>query len=232
MPGWAGEFGATTWAQFFLKFAASHPAVTVVDARDEQAAPYGRQHDGGQGPSARRSRAPANDRLRGGAAVGVTRRPAPSAIALEGPLGAASAGGTARRSGRPRGCRVSRASDRGVCLPQLSSQPAVQTNEADHHGRSRRGDVPRRRARDMPRCETTSRARSHASPAMRIARVSSRISSARWATSWEGQAAAERTLRATEVAAALGVRPSASGAGSDEAVAQDLAAAAPPLPNP
>jgi aryl-alcohol dehydrogenase-like predicted oxidoreductase len=30
VPGWAGEFGATTWAQFFLKFAASHPAVTVV----------------------------------------------------------------------------------------------------------------------------------------------------------------------------------------------------------
>jgi aryl-alcohol dehydrogenase-like predicted oxidoreductase len=30
VPAWAGEFGATTWAQFFLKFAASHPAVTVV----------------------------------------------------------------------------------------------------------------------------------------------------------------------------------------------------------
>jgi aryl-alcohol dehydrogenase-like predicted oxidoreductase len=30
VPEWAGEFGATTWAQFFLKFAASHPAVTVV----------------------------------------------------------------------------------------------------------------------------------------------------------------------------------------------------------
>lgn len=30
VPGWAAEFGATTWAQFFLKFAASHPAVTVV----------------------------------------------------------------------------------------------------------------------------------------------------------------------------------------------------------
>ena len=30
MPAWANEFGATTWAQFFLKFAASHPAVTVV----------------------------------------------------------------------------------------------------------------------------------------------------------------------------------------------------------
>ena len=30
VPEWAAEFGATTWAQFFLKFAASHPAVTVV----------------------------------------------------------------------------------------------------------------------------------------------------------------------------------------------------------
>ena len=28
--GVGSEFGATTWAQFFLKFAASHPAVTVV----------------------------------------------------------------------------------------------------------------------------------------------------------------------------------------------------------
>jgi aryl-alcohol dehydrogenase-like predicted oxidoreductase len=30
VPGWAAEFGATSWAQFFLKFAASHPAVTAV----------------------------------------------------------------------------------------------------------------------------------------------------------------------------------------------------------
>jgi len=30
VPDWAAEFGATTWAQFFLKFAASHPAVTAV----------------------------------------------------------------------------------------------------------------------------------------------------------------------------------------------------------
>jgi len=29
VPAWATEFGATTWAQFFLKFSASHPAVTV-----------------------------------------------------------------------------------------------------------------------------------------------------------------------------------------------------------
>jgi aryl-alcohol dehydrogenase-like predicted oxidoreductase len=30
VPAWAGDFGAMTWAQFFLKFAASHPAVTAV----------------------------------------------------------------------------------------------------------------------------------------------------------------------------------------------------------
>ena len=30
VPAWAADFGATTWAQFFLKFAAAHPAVTVV----------------------------------------------------------------------------------------------------------------------------------------------------------------------------------------------------------
>jgi diketogulonate reductase-like aldo/keto reductase len=30
VPSWAGEFGASTWAQFMLKFAASHPAVTAV----------------------------------------------------------------------------------------------------------------------------------------------------------------------------------------------------------
>lgn len=30
VPEWANAFGAQTWAQFFIKFAASHPAVTVV----------------------------------------------------------------------------------------------------------------------------------------------------------------------------------------------------------
>ena len=30
VPEWATDFGATTWAQFFLKFAIAHPAVTVV----------------------------------------------------------------------------------------------------------------------------------------------------------------------------------------------------------
>jgi len=30
VPEWAREFGATTWAQFFLKYVISHPAVTNV----------------------------------------------------------------------------------------------------------------------------------------------------------------------------------------------------------
>jgi aryl-alcohol dehydrogenase-like predicted oxidoreductase len=30
VPAWAADFGANTWAQFFLKFAVSHPAVTAV----------------------------------------------------------------------------------------------------------------------------------------------------------------------------------------------------------
>ena len=30
VPDWAAEFGAESWAQFFIKYAAAHPAVTVV----------------------------------------------------------------------------------------------------------------------------------------------------------------------------------------------------------
>ena len=30
LPEWAAEFGAKTWAQFFIKYVLSHPAVTVV----------------------------------------------------------------------------------------------------------------------------------------------------------------------------------------------------------
>jgi aryl-alcohol dehydrogenase-like predicted oxidoreductase len=37
LPAWASEFDATTWAQFFIKYAASHPAVTVVTPATSQA---------------------------------------------------------------------------------------------------------------------------------------------------------------------------------------------------
>jgi aryl-alcohol dehydrogenase-like predicted oxidoreductase len=37
LPDWAAEFDARTWAQFFLKFVVSHPAVTVVTPATSQA---------------------------------------------------------------------------------------------------------------------------------------------------------------------------------------------------
>ena len=53
LPGWAAEIGATSWAQFILKFIVSHPAVTVaipattrVDhVRENMAAASGRMPD-------------------------------------------------------------------------------------------------------------------------------------------------------------------------------------------
>jgi aryl-alcohol dehydrogenase-like predicted oxidoreductase len=38
LPEWAAEFDARTWAQFFIKYVVSHPAVTVVRAGTIQAA--------------------------------------------------------------------------------------------------------------------------------------------------------------------------------------------------
>ena len=32
LPDWAAEFDARTWAQFFLKYSISHPAITVARA--------------------------------------------------------------------------------------------------------------------------------------------------------------------------------------------------------
>ena len=37
LPEWAKEFDATTWAQFFLKFVVSHPAITAVTPATSQA---------------------------------------------------------------------------------------------------------------------------------------------------------------------------------------------------
>ncbi len=37
LPDWASEFDATTWAQFFIKYVLSHPAVTVVTPATSQA---------------------------------------------------------------------------------------------------------------------------------------------------------------------------------------------------
>ncbi len=37
LPEWASEFDATTWAQFFIKYVISHPAITVVTPATSQA---------------------------------------------------------------------------------------------------------------------------------------------------------------------------------------------------
>ena len=53
VPEWAREFGASSWAQFFLKFVASHPAVTAItpatsrpaNMADNMGAGYGKLPD-------------------------------------------------------------------------------------------------------------------------------------------------------------------------------------------
>ena len=53
LPAWAAEFDCTNWAQFFLKFIVSHPAVTcaipatsqVVHMQENMGAGYGRLPD-------------------------------------------------------------------------------------------------------------------------------------------------------------------------------------------
>jgi aryl-alcohol dehydrogenase-like predicted oxidoreductase len=49
VPDWAAEFDARTWAQFFLKFVLSHPAVTVATPATSQAKNMLDNLDGGIG---------------------------------------------------------------------------------------------------------------------------------------------------------------------------------------
>jgi aryl-alcohol dehydrogenase-like predicted oxidoreductase len=49
LPDYAKEFDATTWAQFFIKFVASHPAVTVVTPATSQAKNMADNMGGGRG---------------------------------------------------------------------------------------------------------------------------------------------------------------------------------------
>ncbi len=49
LPDWAKEFDASTWAQFFIKYAASHPAVTVVTPATSQATHMADNIGGGVG---------------------------------------------------------------------------------------------------------------------------------------------------------------------------------------
>jgi aryl-alcohol dehydrogenase-like predicted oxidoreductase len=43
LPAWAAELGIASWAQYFLKWIVSHPALTCVDSRHRQAGPHPRQ---------------------------------------------------------------------------------------------------------------------------------------------------------------------------------------------
>ena len=49
VPEYAKEFDATTWAQFFIKFVASHPAITVVTPATSQAKNMTDNLGGGRG---------------------------------------------------------------------------------------------------------------------------------------------------------------------------------------
>jgi aryl-alcohol dehydrogenase-like predicted oxidoreductase len=49
LPDYAKEFDATTWAQFFIKFVASHPAITVVTPATSQAKNMTDNLGGGRG---------------------------------------------------------------------------------------------------------------------------------------------------------------------------------------
>jgi len=49
VPDYAKEFDATTWAQFFIKFVASHPAITVVTPATSQAKNMTDNLGGGRG---------------------------------------------------------------------------------------------------------------------------------------------------------------------------------------
>jgi aryl-alcohol dehydrogenase-like predicted oxidoreductase len=49
VPDYAREFDATTWAQFFIKFVASHPAITVVTPATSQAKNMADNLGGGRG---------------------------------------------------------------------------------------------------------------------------------------------------------------------------------------
>ena len=50
VPDWAAQFGAKSWAQFFIKYVAAHPAVTVVTPATSQAKNIVDNLAGGRGP--------------------------------------------------------------------------------------------------------------------------------------------------------------------------------------
>ena len=60
VPEWAAEFGAATWAQFFLKYVAAHPAVTVITPATSRPANMLDNLMGGRGGAAGRGNAAAD----------------------------------------------------------------------------------------------------------------------------------------------------------------------------
>jgi hypothetical protein len=60
LPEWAAEFDAKTWAQFFLKYVISHPAVTVARVGTTKAHAHARQHRRRHRPPAGRGDAEAH----------------------------------------------------------------------------------------------------------------------------------------------------------------------------
>jgi hypothetical protein len=60
LPDWAAEIDATSWAQVFLKYVVSHPAVTGRDSGDDAAQEHGGQSGRRTGPAAGRGHAPAH----------------------------------------------------------------------------------------------------------------------------------------------------------------------------
>ena len=75
MPDWAKEFDAQTWAQFFLKFVVSHPAITVTTPATSQAKNMIDNIGGGIGRLPDRGDAQADGRLRRRAARRRGQRP-------------------------------------------------------------------------------------------------------------------------------------------------------------
>src|SRR3546814_17641606 len=67
LPGWAAEAGITSWAQAFLRFALSHPAVTAVIPATSRPHRQSDNFRAGAGPALKarprqRRRAPGRDR--------------------------------------------------------------------------------------------------------------------------------------------------------------------------
>ena len=65
LPEWAAEFDAKTWAQFFIKYVLSHPAITVVRTGTTKPAHMLENMNAGIGPPTERGDAEAHGATRG-----------------------------------------------------------------------------------------------------------------------------------------------------------------------